>query len=115
MDYFLRDLSSMVERYKQNTKYADYLLCGLLADKDGNRFFQVFTILHPRLYSDGNIPTLYQEALLLNASKEPDILQMYRIDEEVWEKFNDFTELMRSGKTAYAKRKYAGTYWAYVY
>lgn len=115
MDYFLRDLSSMVERYKHEDKYADYLMCALLADKDGNKFFQVFSIIYPRLYADGKIPRLYQEALLLIASKEPEILQMYRIDEDVWKRFADFTDMMRNGKVVQAKRKYAGTYWAYVY
>lgn len=116
LDNFFRDISAMVDRHQGDPKYADLLMCGVLSQMDGNRFLQVFHAVAPSLYVDGRrIPTLYQEALLLIASKEPDILQMYRIDEEVWEKFTDFTNLMSSGKTAQAKRKYAGTYWAYVY
>lgn len=113
---FLPDMSAMVDLYPQEKKYADYLLCGILAEKDGNTFYNVFNIIASRMYPDGqNIPELYQQALLLIASHELEVLQKYNIDESVWKQFNDFTEYMRQGKTAQAKRKYAGTYWAYVY
>ncbi|MBR5835921.1 MAG: hypothetical protein IKY66_07120 [Bacteroidales bacterium] len=116
LESFLPDISSMVDRYPNDNRFSDYLLCGVLAEKDGNTFYNIFNIVANSLYSSGKqIPVLYQEALLLIASKEPDILNMYRIDEEVWKKFSDFTNLMSSGKTSQAKRKYAGTYWAYVY
>ena len=106
----------MVDRHKGDPKYADILMCGVLADKDGDKFLQVFHNVAPSLYADGRrIPDLYQEALLLIASKEPEVLQMYRIDEEVWSRFADFTDLMRNGKVAQAKRKYAGSYWTYIY
>lgn len=116
LDSFFRDISSMVDRNKGNPKYADLLMCGVLAQKDGNTFLQVFNAVASSLYATGRkIPDLYQEALLLIASKEPEILQMYRIDEDVWKRFADFTDMMRNGKVVQAKRKYAGTYWAYVY
>ena len=70
----------------------------------------------PRIYTEGQrIPRIYQEALLLIASKEPVVLKVYKIDDDVWRRFTDFTELMSQGKTAQAKRKYADSYWAYVY
>lgn len=116
LEDFLNDMSSLVSRYPDNARYADYLLCGLLADKDGGRFYDFFRFLAPRIYPDGNgIPHLYQEALLLIASQDPRILDVYHIDEEVWKRFTDFTGLMQNGKTAQARKKYAGTYWAYVY
>lgn len=116
LDSFFRDISAMVDRHKGDPKYADILMCGVLADKDGDKFLQVFHNVAPSLYADGRrIPDLYQEALLLIASKEPEVLQMYRIDEEVWSRFADFTDLMRNGKVAQAKRKYAGSYWTYIY
>lgn len=116
MESFMPDMSAMVDLYPQESKYADFLLCGVLAAKDGATFYQVFQIIASRLYPDGqNIPELYQQALLLIASHEPEVLQKYKIDDSVWKQFNDFTEYMRQGKTAQAKRKYAGTYWAYVY
>ena len=116
LEDFINDMSSLVSRYPDNARYADYLLCGLLADRDGGRFYDFFRFLAPRLYPEGNgIPHLYQEALLLIASQDPRILDIYHIDEEVWKRFTDFTGMMQNGKTAQAKKKYAGTYWTYVY
>ena len=113
---FLTDMSSMVDRYPYDKKYADYLLCGVLSEKDGNTFYNVFQIIAKTLYPDGeNIPKLYQEALLLVASHEPDVLQKYKISDEVWNRFMDFTEMMRAGKVNQAKRKYSDTFWTYVY
>lgn len=116
MQSFLPDMSAMVDLYPHERKYADFLLCGILAEKDGKTFLNVLNVIASTLYPDGrNLPALYQEALLLNASQDSSVLQRYSIDEAVWKRFADFTELMRQGRTAQAKRKYAGTYWAYVY
>lgn len=116
MESFLPDISSMYDRYPKDVKYADYLLCAVLAHKDANTFFKIFNVVAPQVYkSKDDIPRLYQEALLLIASKDPAVLRVYPIDDEVWKRFNDFTELMSKGKTAQAKRKYADSYWAYVY
>lgn len=113
---FLPDISAMVDRYPYDHKYADYLLCGVLSQKDGNTFYSVFQIIAQTLYPDGDdIPKLYQEALLLIASHEPEVLQKYKISKEIWDRFVDFTDLMRAGKTTQAKRKYSDTYWAHVY
>jgi hypothetical protein len=106
----------MYDRYPKDAKYADYLLCAVLANKDAGTFFKIFNVVAPRIYTEGQrIPRIYQEALLLIASKEPVVLKVYKIDDDVWKRFTDFTELMSQGKTAQAKRKYADSYWAYVY
>ena len=116
MEAFLPDISSMYDRYPKDARYADYLLCAVLANKDASTFFKIFNVVAPRIYAGGQgIPRMYQEALLLIASKEPTLLKVYKIDEDVWKRFTDFTELMSTGKTAQAKRKYADSYWAYVY
>ena len=105
----------MVLRNQSDHKYADYLLCGILADKDVTDFVEAFTVISPSLYPDGNIPDLYQEALLLVVHQMPELLQNYDIDEEIQTRYNDFVSLISSGKGNQALRKYAGTYWAYVY
>ena len=116
LESFLADISSMYDRYPSDRRFADLLLCGFLAEKDGMTFYNIFQIVAGALYPDGrNIPRLYQEALLLTASRYPSILDRYAIDESVWKDFSDFTQMMQEGKTAQAKRKYTGTYWAYVY
>ncbi len=116
LDSFLADISSMYDRYPHDRRFADLLLCGVLAQKDGTAFYRIYEVVSKYLYPDGKgVPDLYQEALLLVASKHPEILARHKIDESVWKRFADFTELMQQGKSAQAKRKYSGTYWAYVY
>lgn len=116
LDSFLADISSMYDRHPYDNRFADLLLCGVLSQKDGAAFYGIFEVVSRHIYPDGKgIPALYQEALLLLASKHPEILNRHKIDEAVWKRFADFTELMRQGKTSQAKRKYSGTYWAYIY
>ena len=115
LESFLTDLSYLVDRYPTNHRFADYLLCGVLAERDVNTFYNIFSITADSLYPGGeHIPVLYQEALLLIANRNPEILHKYKIDEEVQKRFDSFTALMRNGKSAQAKREGAGTYWAYV-
>ena len=115
LESFLTDLSYLTDKYPADHRFADYLLCGVLAERDGGTFLNIFNIVADTLYPDGEqIPVLYQEALLMIANKEPEILQKYKIDEEVMKRYSDFTDLRRNGNSAQAKRKYAGTYWTYV-
>lgn len=116
MESFLPDISSMYDRYPMDRRFADLLLCGVLAEKDGKAFYNIFQVVSRYLYPDGSgIPALYQEALLLAASQNPEILNHYKIDEAVWKRFADFTSMMQKGQTAQAKRKYPESYWAYIY
>lgn len=116
LESFLPDISSMTDRYPHDSRFADLLLCGVLAEKDGAAFYKIFQVISKTQYPDGrNIPHLYQEALLLAASQNPELLNHYRIDDDVWKRFADFTEMMQKGKANQAKRKYSGSYWAYVY
>lgn len=116
MESFLPDISSMYDRYPMDGRFADLLLCGVLAEKDGKAFYNIFQVVSRYLYPDGGgIPELYQEALLLAASQNPEILNHYKIDDSVWKRFADFTAMMQKGQTAQAKRKYSESYWAYIY
>ena len=116
LESFLADISSMYDRYPFDSRFSDLLMTGFLADKDGMTFYRIFQVVARHLYPDGkDIPRLYQEALLLTASRQPEILNHYNIDEAVWKQFSDFTQMMQQGKTVQAKRKYWDTYWAYVY
>lgn len=114
-EYFMKDVSQLAITNQSDHKYADYLMCGALADRQSNDFLQVFSVLSPSLYPDGKIPTLYQEALLLLINNNPQLSEKYKIDDEVRARYEDFIELMNIGRGAQAIRKYAGTYWAYIY
>ncbi len=112
---FLSDMSALVERHPDNEKYAHFLLCAILAEREGIIFYEFFRTVAKTFYPDGkNIPERYQEALLVVSSMKPDALDGFEIDDDVMASFRDFTSLVTSGKTALAKRRYAETYWAYA-
>lgn len=114
MQTFLVDMVSMTARLPQNRKFADYLLCGILSEKDGNKFLHAFQGIAPTLYPEGkDIPRLYQEALCPITSQIEGL--NYQIDDSVWASFMDFNELVSQRKQSQAKRKHADTYWAYVF
>lgn len=114
-EYFMKDVANLAIHNKTDHKYADYLMCGALADRQSGNFLQVFNVLSPSLYPDGKIPTLYQEALLLLINNNPQLSERYKIDDEVRARYEDFINMINIGRGAQAIRKYAGTYWAYIY
>lgn len=117
-EYFMKDISNMVLRNPSDSKYADLLLCSALAEKNIIDFLLALNVVSSSLYPDGKIPRLYQEALLILMNQRPELLQEYQeysIDDDVRADYDDFSNMVRSGKGAHAERKYAGTYWAYVY
>ena len=110
---FAGDMWAMLTRYPDNSVYADYYLCSVLAEKDGNRFYKAFNVIAPELYPDGKgIPRLYQEALCPIVGQV--VSEGYHIDDDVWNSFLGFNDCLRKGRQSEAKRKYAGTYWNYV-
>lgn len=116
LEDFYSDISALVARYPDERKYADYLLCALLADRNANMFIKVFSMVSDRHYKDTRtMPYVYQEALCLIATHDSQVLKLFPVDKTVWKRFEDFTDLMSKGKVTQAKRKYAETYWAYVY
>ena len=113
---FLETMSSVYDRYPDNRKYADLLLCGILADKNGNSFYQVFKIIAQHLYANGErIPRYYEEALLLISPHEKDILEKYNISKDSQERYNVFMQLVKTGRINVAKRKYPDSFWSYIY
>ena len=106
----------MVDRNRDNRKYADLLLCSLLADEEGEQFKQIFRYVAEIQYPTGDtIPRLYEEALILIAMVEPDVLAGYKISEDTRRRFADYITMMNAGKGTQALRKHADTYWAYSY
>lgn len=113
---FTHVISSMVDRNRDNRKYADLLLCSLLADQEGGKFKDIFRYVAEVQYSAGTpIPRLYEEALLMISTIDPQSVAGIRISADTRKRFADFAGLMNSGKGTQALRKYADTYWAYSY
>lgn len=113
---FTHTVSSMVDRDRGSRTYADLLLCGLLADEEGDKFKGIFSYIAPYQYSQGKaIPRLYEEALILISMVDPHVLDNYVISEDTRSRFADYVRLMNAGQGNQALRKHADTYWAYSY
>ena len=113
---FQYDLPVMMNRYPEDSRYLHMYLCGLLAEKQGGVFYKVFCDTLADQYTDGKpMPKVYQEAVLMALSSNPEDKNKYNIDKDIQDNFLDFAKLVGSGKDGVARRKYAGTYWAYLY
>ena len=113
---FSHTMSSMVDRHRDDRRYADLLLCSLLADGEGEQFKQIFQYVAETQYRPGTpIPRLYEEALILIAMVDPYVLDDFNISEDTRNRFTDYVNMMNSGKGSQALRKHADTYWAYSY
>ena len=113
---FTHTISSMVDRNPENRKYADLLLCSLLADEEGDKFDKLFRYVAQWQYPNGTaLPRLYEEALILIAMVDPSVMEGFTVSEETQQRFADYVSLMNAGKATLALRKYADTYWAYSY
>ena len=110
------DMPVMMERCPDDFRYQDIYLCGILADRKGNMFYPLFSEMAKTRYADGErIPRVYQEALLVCLSTDPEELRKYDIDKEISDDFKDFGKLVSTGKENVARRKYSGTFWAYLF
>ena len=113
---FSHTISSMVDRNPENRKYADLLLCSLLADEEGDKFRDLFRYIAQWQYPAGTpIPRLYEEALILISMVDPAALEGFAISENTRSRFADYVALMNAGRGNQALKKYAGTYWEYSY
>lgn len=113
---FLVSMGAMCDRYPQNRMYADYLLCGLLARKDGNEFYPAFQVVASRQYANGErLPHYYEEALMLIAPQEPEVLEKYNISREVREAFPDAMRMVKAGEIGRLKTIIPNSYWAYFF
>ncbi len=113
---FSHTISSMVDRNRDSRKFADLLLCSLLADEEGDKFKNIFAYIAETQYPAGTpIPRLYEEALILIGMVDPGILGQYQLSEDTRNRFADYVGLMNAGRGTQALRKHADTYWAYSY
>lgn len=111
---FVYDMSLMHERCPEDRRFADFLLCALLADRNKDLFYKYFQDVAAEHYQS-SIPRLYQEILLLIAQEEPEAASRYEISEEVRDQYKNFVYLVSSGREKVARKRYSGTYWAYLY
>lgn len=109
-------MAEMADRYPDNRKYADLLLCGLLARKDIGYFYSSFQMVAKHLYAHGEpIPRYYQEALMLIATKKPEILEEYSISKETQEEFKYVMTMVRNGQKWKLGNTFPDSSWAHLF
>lgn len=111
---FLSDMARVVDCDTTNMKAIDYLLCGILINKDMNKFRQVLSYCYTYM-NRTVLPRHYEEALLLLSQQDPGLLVNYPVREERMVQFNDFSQLMKKGKLFenVLSEKYGTTFWYY--
>lgn len=113
---FTHTISSLVDRNREDHKYADMFLCSLLADEEGDKFLNMIRYVASVQYPDGrNLPRLYEEALILITMVDPQAVAGFVISDDTVQRFSDYVNMMNAGRGTQALRKHADTYWAYSY
>lgn len=113
---FLETITSLVNQDQTNKKQMDLCLCAILTTRNAEYFHQAFQIAGPIFYANGKrIPRHYEEALLLIALRDKNILSQYNISQESKARFADFMQLYQNGRINAAKAKYPESYWSFVF
>ena len=108
--------SEMFNLHPHNRKYADMVLCGMLAEKNCKDFYFAFRLIAETQYAHGeHIPRYYQEALLLISVNTPKVLEGYSIDSDLRRDFQNVVKLVRNGEKAQVRSLYPNTFWAYYF
>lgn len=108
-------MARLMDCHLDSRKVRDYLLCGLLISKDIEKFYQVFGMIYQP--SQGQLPRYYEEALVVAATKYPDVLQYYAVSREKVTEFKAFQTLL-NGSMADKRMlevKYRDSFWFWLY
>lgn len=116
------DLVSMSKNKPANDMIRDYLLCGLLLEKQTEDFYTFFC-QYFRPGSMGKLPKVYEEALILVFLQNIDkaVLTKYPITNATAQKFQTFSDALKLYKgsdpdtPARLQPQYGDTYWFYYY
>ena len=109
-------MGAMADRYPTERKYADVLLCALLANKDGNQFYPAFKVIAERQYAHGEpIPAYYEQALMLVAPSEPEVMQLYKISQQTQDAFQNVMKLLNNGQKSQLPNLLPNSFWAYFF
>lgn len=111
---FLSDMARVVDSDTTNIKAMDYMLCGILINKDLNKFKQLLAYCY-KYMNRQVLPRHYEEALLLIAQQDREILTNYPVRKERMQQLNDFFQLMQKGGLfeKVLTEKYGTSFWYY--
>lgn len=117
---FLSDMARVLDGGRSMDMTLDYILCGLLLNKDLNKFCQLFTRFYPEK-TGKRVPKVYEEALLVAiAMGNSKIENNYTISPERRKLFLDYTALQRTcGKDKESAKvilkEFKNTWWYYFH
>lgn len=112
----LMDMACLYDARPDNRLCADLLLCGLLASREMDKFAMLFPRVFADAYPAGSVlPRYYEEALLVLARSNPDLLKRYSVSRFRIESFDKFAALMDAGRYDDARAAYPDSYWSYLY
>lgn len=114
---FLSDMARVIDRYPDNQKAVDYLLCGLLVTKDLAKFIQIFQYCYDRSGEQQLTawPRYYEEALVMCAQQQPGLLQKYPVRQECRQRFQEFAALLQQEKRQELELRFGDTFWCHYY
>lgn len=98
-------------------KLADFVLCSYLLDKNLNEFLKAFHYFYQK---EENVPVIYQEAILIGARSNPQILDYFPVPDVLKERFLAYRsfcktnrpDIFMTGKNE-AVDYYRKSYWYY--
>lgn len=115
---FLSDMARVLDGGRSMNMTLDYILCGLLLNKDLGKFVQIFTRFYP-VKTGKRVPKVYEEALLVAITTgNAGIEKNYTISPERRKLFGDFNALMNTcGKNKESAKivmkGFKNTWWYY--
>lgn len=109
---FNSEMIRLLQEFPQNKKILDYLLCGLLLQKDLVKF-RIILRGFP-LYKEKNLPAAYAEASAMISAEGGTIKDLFSYDSGYDQSFRDFYSTYRSN-SAEAASVYPTTYWRYFF
>ncbi len=116
---FLSDMARVLDAGRSPEMTLDYILCGLLLNKDLNKFCQLFTHFYPKNGSR-KIPKAYEEAILTAVAAGNQDFSGYTISPDRRKAFADYNALLRhAGKNrkgaAETMKDFKDTWWYYCH
>lgn len=116
---FLSDMARILDGGRSPEMTLDYILCGLLLNKDVNKFCQLFKYFY-RVKDGQKIPKAYEEALLVAVTMGNQSVAGYPVSAERRKAYQDYNALFRNysknKSTAMAVMKdFKNTWWYYCH
>ena len=112
---FVVEMAAVVDHYPEDRKALEYLLCGLLLQKDLDKFAYV---LHEYAFRFMNrLPRHYEEALLVVGMKHPEVLEVFSVDKTKIEQFERFYSMLqkRDEYKWMLESQFGDSFWFYYY